>query len=88
MAVVRRFVDPHAKLVGEALEILMKKHREGRLPSFLFITEEVGNPKPLYGLVGRFRSDPAKAIGHLNIMREKVTDFAASQAADLDDPQD
>lgn len=87
MAEVRRFADPHVKRVGEALEVLMKKQQAGRLPAFLFITEEIGNPQPLYGIVGRFRTDPARAIGHLAIMQEKVTDFAADLAPDLQDPE-
>lgn len=88
MAVLREFKDPHVAKVEAVLEELLKRARAGRMPSFLFIAEEVGRGAPRYGLVGRFRSDPAKAIGHLNIMRVKVTDFAASQAADIDDPQD
>lgn len=84
MAVVRNIADPHVKKVAAALEIMMKKNREGRLPSLIFIAEETGNPQPLYGIVGRFRSDPARAIGHLAIMRDKVTDFAADMAPDID----
>lgn len=63
----------------------MAKHRAGRLPSLMFIAEETGNPQAIYGIVGRFRSDPAKAIGHLAIMEKKVTDYAADCAPDIDD---
>lgn len=82
---VREFRDPHTAKVEAVLEELLKRNRAGRLPSLVFIAEEVGRNEPRYGIVGRFRANPAKAIGHLAIMKEKVTDFAASQAADLDD---
>lgn len=81
---VVRINDPHHERVGEALEIMMKKHKAGRLPSLVFIAEEIGNPQPIYGIVGRFRSDPARAIGHLAIMHDKVTDFAADTTPDLE----
>lgn len=82
---VREFKDPHADKVAAVLEELLERTRAGRMPGFLFIADEIGRRTPRYGMVGRFRVDPAKAIGHLTIMREKVADFAASQAADLDD---
>lgn len=80
---VRKFVDPHTKKVAAALEIMIQKNKAGRLPSLLFIAEEVGNPMPLYGIVGRFRSDPTRAIGHLAIMKQKVTLFAAEGSPDI-----
>lgn len=64
----------------------MKKNQEGRLPALLFIGEEVGNPQPLYGIVGRFRADPARAIGLLAVMKRKVTDYAADLAPDIEEP--
>lgn len=84
---VREFRNPQVERVAAVLEELLKRARAGRLPTFLYIAEEIGMAAPRYGMVGRFRADPAKAIGHLAIMQEKVTDFAASQAADLEDPE-
>lgn len=86
MAVVKGINDPHVRRVAAALELMMRKNKDGRLPSLLFIAEEIGNPQPVYGIVGRFRADPARAIGHLAIMKEKVIDFAADQAPGIDDP--
>lgn len=86
MAVVR-ISDPHGKRVAAALEVMLRKNREGRLPSLLFIAEEVGKTQPVYGIVGRFRADPARAIGHLAIMKAKVTDFAADSAPEIRDPE-
>jgi hypothetical protein len=63
---------------------MVRKHRAGRLPSLIVIGEEVGNPQPIYAIVGRFRADPARAIGHLAIMQAKVTDFASSQSPDIE----
>jgi hypothetical protein len=87
MGELRSISGPHATKVGEALELMMKKHKAGRLPALLFIAEEIGNPHPIYGIVGRFRDDPAKAIGHLAIMEKKVRDFAAELAPDIEDPR-
>lgn len=80
---VSRIGDAHHAKVGAALEVMVKKHRAGRLTALLFIGEEIGSTEPLYGLVGRFRSDPVRAIGHLAVMKEKVTDFAADLSPDL-----
>ena len=84
---VRRIEDPHIRKVAAVLESMLEKTRAGRMPSLIFITEEAGR-EPRYGIVGRFRADPAKAIGHLAIMKAKMTDFAALRAADLDDDPD
>lgn len=86
MGVVRKLTDPNNKRVGVALEILMAKHKAGRLPALLFIGEELGSSKPLYGMVGRFRTDPTRAIGHLAVVKRKVTEIAADHAPDVDDP--
>lgn len=85
MTVVRKLVDPHTTKVGAALETMLKKNRAGRIPSLIFIAEEIGNPNPLYGIVGRFRAEPLRAIGHLAVMKAKVTEFAADSAPDLND---
>ena len=69
--------------IGLALEVLLRKHGAGRLHSLMFIAEEIGNPKPMYAIAGRFRDDPTKAIGHLAIMKEKVTEYAADLAPDI-----
>lgn len=74
-ATVRPLVDPHVKQVTAVIEELFE--RAGRIPGLILIVEEIGRNEPRYCLVGRFRSDPAKAIGHLAIMQQKVTDFAA-----------
>jgi hypothetical protein len=81
---VRGIEDPHAQRVAAVLEEMLLRTRAGRMPSLLFIAEEIGQASPRYGIVGRFRADPARAIGHLAIMKEKVTDFASSQLPDLD----
>lgn len=82
---VRRFENPHVKRVEAVLEDMLKRTRAGRIPSVLFIAEEIGRAQPHYGIVGRFRADPAKAIGHMAIMTAKVTDFAADQVPSIDD---
>jgi hypothetical protein len=64
---------------------MLARTKEGRLPALLFIAEEIGRRDPVYGIVGRFRVDPARAIGHLAIMKAKVIDFAADLAPDLDE---
>lgn len=79
---VRRIEDPHVKKVAAVIEELLR--RTGKMPGLMFIAEDDGQFR--YGIVGRFRSDPAKAIGHLAIMQEKVTSFAADQAPDIDRP--
>lgn len=86
MGVVRKFRDPNGERVGVALEILMAKHKAGKLPALLFIGEELGTARPLYGMVGRFRADPTRAIGHLAVVKRKVTEIAADHAPDVDDP--
>lgn len=62
----------------------MAKNQAGRLPSLLFIGEEIGNPDPLYGLVGRFRTDPHRAIGQMAVMKRKLILFAADSAPDIE----
>lgn len=86
MAVVRRIGEAHQRNVAEMLEIMMKKNAAGRLPSLIVIGEEIGNPRPLYGMVGRVRSDPERAIGLLAVVQRKVTEYAAELTPDLDDP--
>lgn len=84
MSDVRNITDPHHAKVGEALDLMVRKHRAGRLPSLILIGEEIGNSQPIYAIVGRFRADPSRAIGHLAIMKAKVTEFASSQLPDFD----
>lgn len=79
MTAVRKIADAHTRKVAEALEILVKMNNEGRLPSLLFICEEVGSATPLYGMVGRFRSDPVRAIGHLAVVKRRVLGLAAAK---------
>jgi hypothetical protein len=85
MGVVRKFSDPHNTRVGVALEILMEKHKAGKLPALLFIGEELGSARPLYGMVGRFRTDPTRAIGHLAVVKRKVTEIAAEHGPEVED---
>jgi hypothetical protein len=85
MAVVRKIGDAHAKRVGEVLEMMLRKNRAGRIPGFILIAEELGNPQPFYSLVGRFRTDPLRAIGHLAVMKRKVSALATELAPDLED---
>lgn len=80
---VSRILDPHAKKVAAVLEDMLARTRAGRIPSLLFIAEELGQYR--YGMVGRFRSDPAKAIGHLAMLNERVIDFASTITPGLDD---
>lgn len=87
MTVVRKIGDAHSRRVGEVLDMLAKKNREGRLPGFIVIAEELGNPQPFYGVVGRLRADPLRAIGHLAVMKRKVAKFAADIAPDLDEAE-
>lgn len=84
---VRNISDPHNAKVGRALELMMEKHRAGRLPSLILIGEEIGNPQPVFGVVGRARADPARAIGHVAVLKRKLVDFAASQAPDIEEPE-
>jgi hypothetical protein len=86
MGVVRKFCDPNDKRVGVALEILMAKHKAGKLPALLFIGEELGTARPLYGMVGRFRADPTRAIGHLAVVKRKVIEMASDGAPEVEDP--
>jgi hypothetical protein len=81
---VRRISDPHTRRVGAVLEDLLRRNRAGQLPSLLFIAEETGKAQPLYGIVGRFKADPARAIGHLAIMKVKVTEYAADELPDIE----
>lgn len=79
---VRRIADPHGMKVTAVLEALLKKARDGRLPSFTFVAEELGNPNPLYGVVGRHRTEPARAIGPLAVMKAKLIELATDSAPD------
>jgi hypothetical protein len=85
MAVVQRIADAHGKKVEEALQVMLKKNREGRLSSLLFIAEEIGTDAPIYGLVGRFRREPSRAIGHLAILKVKLAAYAAESMPDLEE---
>lgn len=80
---VRTINAQHEEKVAAALEAMLKKVRAGRMPSLLFIAEEVGRSKPVYGMVGRFRADPARALGHLAIMKVKVTEYAADESPSI-----
>lgn len=83
MGVVRKINDRHTRAVAEVLEVMMRKTASGRIPALLIIAEEVGNPRPLFGMVGRFRADPTRAIGHLAVMKSKITELAANEAPDV-----
>lgn len=82
---IRQINDPHTSKVVAVIEDMLEMAKEGRMPSLLFIIEETGRSQPHYGIVGRYRSDPAPAIGHLAIMKAKVTDFAADRHEGLGD---
>lgn len=79
---VRRIADQHGNKVTAVLEALLQKSRDGRIPSFTFVAEELGNPQPLYGVVGRHRADPVRAIGPLSVMKAKLIELAADSAPD------
>jgi hypothetical protein len=80
--VVKNINDPHAQRVVAVLEVLLKKARAGQLPSFGFFGEETGRRQPIDGVVGRFRQDPHRIIGHLEVMKAKLTDAAVERAYD------
>lgn len=82
---VRRIEDRNVAKVAAVLEEMLAMTRRGLMPSLLFITEDAGRGAPRYGVVGRFRADPVKALGHLAVMKEKLADFAASHAPDIED---
>lgn len=84
MAVVRRIGDAQGKRVEAALELMLKKCRAGTLPSLIIVGEETGAMQPLMAVVGRYRSDPARAVGHVAIMKKKLIAWAADLAPDLD----
>jgi hypothetical protein len=86
MGIVRKIGDAHHRKVGAALEILVAKHRAGRLPSLLFIGEELGSDQPLYGMVGLFRARPTSAIGHVAVFKRKLVALAAEDAPDFEEP--
>lgn len=81
---VRRIENPHAKKVVAVLEGMLERARAGFIPGLLFVAEDTGRPDSRYGIVGRFRSDPAKALGHALVLKEKLTDFAAEEAPDFE----
>lgn len=76
---------PCMRSLEKCLEDMLQRVRDGRVTSVLFVVEEVGRREPHYGIVGRYRESPAAAIGHLAIMQEKVKDYAADMAPDLED---
>lgn len=76
--------DVHTPRVIELLEDMMRRAKAGRIRSLIFIAEEIGREHPHYGIVGRLRADPMRAIGHLAVMQEKTTQWAAEQVPDLD----
>lgn len=80
---LRRITDPHAGRVAAVLRKWLEKAEAGQVPSVMVIAEEVGTAQPIYNIEGRFRSDPARAIGPLAVMKAKVTDFAADLAPDF-----
>lgn len=84
---VRRIEDPHAKKVAEVLEAMLVRAKAGRVPSLLVIMEEGGSSKPRYCVVGRFRADPARALGHVTVMREKLTELAFDQAPEIEEDE-
>lgn len=84
---IRSINDPHTRRVVAVAEDILMRAKAGRLPSLIVIAEELGKQHPHYVIVGRFRSQPVPAIGHLVVMKEKVADFAATQTPDLDDPK-
>lgn len=85
MSKVRRIGDAYTRNVEAALELMLKKTREGRLPSLIIIGEEMGSTVPVFGVVGRYRADPARAIGHVAVMKRKLVAWAADQAPDIED---
>jgi hypothetical protein len=70
--------------VVAVLEEMLVKARAGKAPGLLFVMEESGRKEPRYCVVGRFRADPARALGHVVVMKQKLTDFAADQAPEIE----
>lgn len=85
---VRNINEPHARKVAAVLRELLRKADAGRLSSLEFIAEEEGRKQPLEGIVGRFRQDPHRVIGHLEVMKTKLAGFAVEQEQDFEDSQD
>lgn len=84
MGSVVRIGDSNAAKVAAVLEEMLKMNKAGRMPALLFIAEDSGRRQPRYGVVGRFRGDLVKALGHVVVMKEKLANLAADEAPDLD----
>ena len=84
---LRSINDPHARRVVAMLRAWLAKAEAGRVPSVALIAEELGAAQPTFNIAGRYRADPARAIGPLAVMTRKVTDFAAERAPDFEESQ-
>lgn len=84
MGSVVRIGDSNTAKVAAVLEEMLEMTKAGRMPSLLFIAEDSDRGEPRYGVVGRFRGDLVKALGHMVVMKEKLADLAADETPDLD----
>ena len=61
----------HAKEVAAVLRELTQMADDGELVSFAFLGE-TADRQQLDGLVGLYRKDPPRALGHLAVLEQKL----------------
>jgi hypothetical protein len=63
---------------------LLERLESGRLASLMFVAEDLDEPEPVAGLAGRYKADPAKALGELAVLQTRLARHIANRRSDLD----
>lgn len=69
----------HAPRVAEVLEQLLEQARIGQLVSIAFVVEAETNKDAHCGIEGRWRADPARLLGELELMKDRIARYANKQ---------
>lgn len=76
--------QPHSESVRKAVERLLERLDSGRLVALMFVVEDLDEDEPVAGMAGRYRADPAKALGELAVMQTRLSRHIANQRSELD----
>lgn len=78
---VKQLAAPHSEKVVGVLKELLERAESGELVSLAYIAEPIKG-RPECGIVGRYRREPARCLGEINVMAERLARYIASTNPD------
>lgn len=74
----------HPENVRRAVLRLLERADKGRLVSLMYVAEDLDEDEPVAALSGRYKADPAKALGELAVMKVRLARHIANRRSEPD----